>query len=105
MFVRQAISTRFIGASNIRGSRVKARAAAGSITLNWDHSLNIEQNHAAAAEAFATKYNWNGNWYQGGLFDNGYVFVCVDSRDVMPTFAITKKSAAAFCIARARPCR
>src|SRR4051812_45021830 len=35
----QAIQTRYLGPSNVRGSRVKAFAAAGSITLSWDHRL------------------------------------------------------------------
>jgi hypothetical protein len=72
----QAITTRYFGAGNVKGSRVKATAAAGSITLHWDDALNIEQNHAKAAEALARKFGWPGNYYVGGLPDDrGYVFV------------------------------
>jgi hypothetical protein len=38
----QAIVTKYIGPTNTRGSRIKARAAAGSITLSRDDSLGIE---------------------------------------------------------------
>jgi hypothetical protein len=82
----QAIVTKYIGPSNIRGSRVKATAAAGSVTLHWDSSLNSDDNHARAAEALATKYGWRGNWYGGGMPDGrGNVYVCSD-RDSDPVF-------------------
>lgn len=41
----QAITTRFLGPTNFRGSRVKATADAGSVTLSWDYALGIDQNH------------------------------------------------------------
>ena len=79
--IRQAIVTKFIGPTNFRGSRVKATAAAGTVTVSWDHSLNPEQNHSLAAETLATKYNWQGSWYGGGLpNDSSYCFVCFDAR-------------------------
>jgi hypothetical protein len=75
----QAIVTKFIGPTNFRGSRVKATAAAGSVTLNWDHALNSEANHAAAAKALAEKYEWRGEWHGGGLPSNsGNAYVCSD---------------------------
>jgi hypothetical protein len=54
----QAIQTRYIGPSNVRGSRVKAFAQAGSITLEWDSALNSDENHRAAAEALCEKLGW-----------------------------------------------
>lgn len=84
--IRQAITTKFIGPTNVRGSRVKAKASAGSITLNWDHALNVETNHARAAQALADKYNWNGQWFQGGMpDDSGYCFVQVADKPVFIT--------------------
>lgn len=75
----QAIVTRYLPPTNVKGSRIKATAAAGSLTLHIDHALNIEQNHAAAAKALANKFKWRGQWYMGGLpNDAGYCFVCVD---------------------------
>jgi hypothetical protein len=76
----QAIVTKYIGPSNVRGSRVKATASAGSVILTWNDALNSEDNHAAAARKLAEKYQWSGNWHCGGMPSNhgGYVFVCAD---------------------------
>ncbi len=71
----QAITTKFFGPGNVRGSRVKATAQAGSITLAWDHALNPDQNHVAAAQALATKLDWSGKWHGGAHASNGYCFV------------------------------
>jgi hypothetical protein len=92
MLIRQAISTKYFGPSNVNGSRVKAQAAAGSITLHWDHSLNPEQNHVQAALALAEKLKWDGCYYAGATHNSsGYVFVCVDShfsKDNDPVFTV-----------------
>jgi hypothetical protein len=79
----QAIQTKYIGPSNVRGARVKAWAEAGSLTLSWDHALNVEENHAKAAQALADKFGWTGPRYGqliGGALPNpsrGYAFVSV----------------------------
>ena len=54
----QAIRTRYYGPSNVRGSRIKAQCEAGSITVHYDHALDIEGNHVAAREALLNKLNW-----------------------------------------------
>jgi hypothetical protein len=79
----QAIQTEYLGPTNVRGSRVKATAQAGSITLNWDNALNPDRNHKAAALALATKLGWNyGIWHGGGLPDAGMAWVCAcDTED------------------------
>ena len=71
---RQAIVTRYLGPTNVRGSRVKATAEAGSVTLSWDNALDSYANHSKAAEALANKFDWGGVWYGGGTAE-GYVFV------------------------------
>jgi hypothetical protein len=70
----QAITTKHLGPTNTRGGRVRAFASAGSITVNWDHALNVAQNHCAAARALAKRLDWQGR-YVGGATDTGYVFV------------------------------
>lgn len=76
----QAIVTKFLPVTNRRGSRVKATAAAGSVTLNWEHGLNIERNHAAAAKALAEKFGWRGDWYGGGMPDaHSFVWIAASS--------------------------
>ena len=77
----QAIVTRYFGPGNVRGSRVKAKAQAGSLILDWDDSLSYEANHRAAAHALAARYGWRGRWVGGGLpSEAGQVWVNVDSQ-------------------------
>ena len=53
----QAIQTKYIGPTNTRGSRVKATCWLTSITVSWDHSASVEENHTAAIEALVCKLN------------------------------------------------
>jgi hypothetical protein len=55
----QAIITKYIGPTNFKGSRVKASAQAGSITIGWDCALDTEENHTAAAKALMAKFGWD----------------------------------------------
>ena len=73
----QAIRTTYFGPTNYRGSRIKAKAAAGSITLPWNYALNPEGNHRAAALALAAKFDWPGTYVAGDLVDGSSVFVNV----------------------------
>lgn len=63
----QAITTKFHGPTNIRGSRISATAEAGRITLSWDSAKNPEANHLAAAVAFAQKFGCKGRIVGGDL--------------------------------------
>ena len=41
--MRQSITTYFLAPTNVRGSRIKARASGGtSVTLHWDHAMNAD---------------------------------------------------------------
>ena len=75
----QAIITRYLGPTDHRGSRIKATAQAGSVTLEWDDRLNVEVNHDRAALALANKFGWiRDGWdlESGGLPDgSGNVYV------------------------------
>jgi hypothetical protein len=78
----QAIITKYLGPTDHRGARVKATADAGTVTVSWDHALNTEDNHRAAAEALANEYRWldGGDWklVGGSLPDGtGFAFVLV----------------------------
>jgi len=76
------ISTKYVGPTNTRGSRVKAvtgdnNHATGkpdTITVPWDNARNSLDNHKAAAKALAERLNWDGEW-QGGDTETGYVFI------------------------------
>ncbi len=55
----QAITTKFIGPTNHRGDRIKARCSAGSVTVSWDWELEAHENHVAAAQALLGKLEWS----------------------------------------------
>lgn len=78
----QAIQTKYFGPSNVRGSRVKATAQAGTVYVEWDSSLDHDGNHAAACRALVRKYGWRGDWVGGGLPDGSMVWVNTDSQTV-----------------------
>jgi hypothetical protein len=71
----QAIQTKFLGATNTRGDRIKATASAGSLTLGWDYALNAEGNHIAAARALQARFNWTFELASGVLADGSWVHV------------------------------
>lgn len=74
--MRQAITTKYLGPTNYRGSRIKARCQAGSIIVSWDHALDVFDNHIRAAKALADKLDWTADWVGGSLPDDtGYAFV------------------------------
>lgn len=82
----QAIVTKYIGPTNFRGSRIKATASAGNVTVSYDPALNSEDNHLAAAEALANKFGWleNATLHGGGMPDgSGNVYVMVHKGDSM----------------------
>jgi len=75
----QAIQTRYLGPTNLRGSRIKAWADAGSITIPYPYGLSGQACHRAAAEALALKLEWDTPFHGsllGGCLPNGdYAFV------------------------------
>lgn len=78
----QAIVTEYLGPTNTRPGRIKATASAGSVTLEYNHALNLEKNHDAAAKAVADKFKWPGYWIGGGMPNGkGNVYVCAPCRD------------------------
>lgn len=54
----QAIITKYHGPSNVTGSRISAQAAAGKIFVSYDHALDLEGNHQAAARELVQKLGW-----------------------------------------------
>jgi hypothetical protein len=63
----QAIETKFHGPTNNSGSRISARCEAARIILPWDHALDSEANHIAAARALMAKLGWEGKLYTGSV--------------------------------------
>ena len=71
----QAIRTKYLGATNFRGSRFKATAQAGSVTVPYDSALNAEDNHCAAARALCEKLDWPYPLVSGCLPSGEYAHV------------------------------
>lgn len=81
-FITQAIETRYLGATNTKGGRIKATAWAGSVIVPYDHALDVQDNHRAAQLALRHKLGWQGKFAQGGnVKGDGYVFVNVEGAD------------------------
>ena len=82
MIATQAISTKYIGATNSRGSRIAAVTASGiKLTINYPYDLSGVDCHALAAEKLARKLEWisEGDKFESifaaGGTKTGYVFV------------------------------
>lgn len=79
----QAIVVKYLGPTNCRGSRYKATAQAGSITLDADMRYGPEENAKLAATALREKFGWTDaksrnygkEWIHGFLPDGTHVFV------------------------------
>lgn len=71
----KAITTRYFGPTNFKGSRIKATTEGGnSVTLHYDDALNSDQNHAKAAKALCDKLGWRAEMI-GGHLENGMAWV------------------------------
>lgn len=83
----QAIETRYLPCTNSRGSRVKALCDAGTVTVPWDHALDCDGNHDAAARALVSKLGWSGRrWHRGALkASRGRVYVCSYLTELLDT--------------------
>lgn len=75
----KAIETKFISASDRRGSRIIASDGdCNRVTIDYPHELSGEAVHRAAAEALCRKMGWTGEMI-GGATKLGHVFVFVES--------------------------
>lgn len=80
----QAIQTKKTKPTETRGARMRATCDGASVTIGYDHSINLESNHRAAAEALAVKLGWtveNGCCpiESGSLKDGSWVHVFSES--------------------------
>lgn len=77
------IKTRFLGPTNHRGSRVVAthkwdRDTTKRVTVSWDHALDAEENHLAAAKALAAvMFSVPGKITGHGWDHDAYYFLAV----------------------------
>lgn len=79
----KAITTKYFGPTNTRGSRIQAKDSDGNkVTVPYDHSLNSEDNHRVACAKLLAKMGWEGRYHGGGT-GNGYVFVCENENPIV----------------------
>lgn len=72
----KAISTKYYGPTNTRGSRIKASDSDNNnATVSYNYALNSEDNHIAAAMALCNKMGWSDSTLHGGHTKTGMVFV------------------------------
>ncbi len=91
----QAILTRYLPCTNVRGSRIKASCDRGSITIPYPHEFSGDECHREAVRQLIAKFNaedaktheeweptpgkgWNTPFVTGSLPNNGgyaHVFV------------------------------
>lgn len=86
----QAITTKYFGAGNVRGSRIKATCQAGSIFQSYDDGLSAAVNHKRAAQALAAKFEWDGIWVAGGLPSGELVWVLNQAFHIDDVFNVEK---------------
>lgn len=90
----QSILTKYLPATNFKGSRIKAWTSGGAkaIIRSYDHALNGDDNHLTVARELANIMGWHGRYIEGSLGDRaGNVYVLEDDRG----FTIAKKARAA----------
>jgi hypothetical protein len=68
----QAIITKYLPPTNSRGARIKATAAAGSVTVPFNYE---GEEYETAARALCDKLGWTFNHCGGGLPDGSMVWV------------------------------
>jgi len=87
----QAIETKYFPTTNIRGSRIKATCARGTLTIPYPHEFNAEDAHKFAAEQLKEKFcqedvrkGQPGVWWREsitGVLKNGnhvHVFIPIE---------------------------
>lgn len=71
----QSIITRFMGPTNTRGARIRAKASGGQrVISNYSHELLVAEEHDRAVKLLALRLKWGGRLVRGDI-DRGYVYV------------------------------
>jgi hypothetical protein len=79
----KAIVTRYLPATNSRGSRIAASDEDGNrITIPYPHELSGEAVHRLAAQALCAKMGWHGRLTSGSL-KHGYAFTFTHTSDAV----------------------
>ncbi len=76
----QSITTKYLPATDTKGSRIKATASGGggSVTIPYRSQHSTEHNHCLAVRTLCQELDWHGTLaYDHGQKGSGMVFVFV----------------------------
>ena len=72
----KAIQTKFLSATDYRGSRIKASAnGVKSFTLSYPHELDSYEAHLKAAKGLADRQGWDYELVGGTLLNEDYAWI------------------------------
>lgn len=84
----KAIGTKYLPATNNKGSRIKATDFDGNtLTISYPGEYDTEKAHRVVAEGLRDKMGWAGD-LAAGATDKGYVFVFVDTQRVIEALKV-----------------
>ena len=90
----QAITVKYLPATNTKGSRMKAICSRGSITLSFNYNLDNNERDAEVANALVCKFQeedkkeygsvcgWGGIYTKGSDYKGNSVFVSTPTADL-----------------------
>ena len=73
----QAIQTKILPYTNYKPMRITAECFVGKIIVQWNYSLDGEENHILAAKALMDKLGWEFDFVSGTLKDGSMVHVLI----------------------------
>ena len=76
--MKQAITIKFLGATNTKGTRLKVTSNGGSITVPLEYGAGHEQRIRKAVDALLNKLEWGGEYIIGVLPNGDHVAVFKD---------------------------
>ncbi len=75
----QTITTKYLGATNTLGARIKATTSSGiSKTISYPYELSGSECHIKALRALNEQLEWSGDMTYSST-NTGYVFAFVDA--------------------------
>ena len=76
--MKQAIIIKVLGATNTKGTRIKASVKSSSVTVSFDYGAEHEQRIRKAVDALLNKLEWGGEYIIGYLPNGDYAAVFKD---------------------------
>lgn len=86
----QAITTKYLGPTNTKPSRIVGRAGGVCVTMSPSDSTRMlhEDIHSACAKAVAEKLGWSGHWVGCWVKPIGWIWISVEGNG--DTFTVEK---------------